>query len=57
MTDEKTKPLPDAVERLLKLAGVPLTRQNYLDLAYLGEPPNELGAEEEANLPDEIREK
>jgi hypothetical protein len=42
-------------EKLMRLAKVPLTRQNYLDLAYMGRPPKELGAEEEAYLPEAIR--
>ena len=39
----------------LHLSGEPLTRENYLDLAYMGNPPAELSAEEEANLPEIIR--
>ena len=34
---------------------IPITRENYLDLAYMGELPKELSAEEEANLPPEVR--
>ncbi len=47
------------VIRFMRRVGVPLTRKNYLDLAYLGEasPPDELGAEEEAGLPARQREK
>jgi len=36
--------------------GVPLTRQNYLDMAYLGNPPDEIGGEIEASIPREIGE-
>jgi hypothetical protein len=36
--------------------GVPLTRQNYLDMAYLGNPPDEIGGEIEASIPKEIGE-
>jgi hypothetical protein len=39
-----------AVEELMKDAGIPLTRENNLNLAYLGNPPEELG-EEEGYLP------
>ena len=46
-----------ATERLLRMAGKPLTRQNYLNLAYLGEPPEELSAEEEAELPEKYRQR
>jgi hypothetical protein len=46
----------------MKKNGVPLTRENYLDYTYLGNPPEELSGEEaaeieealEATLPDEI---
>jgi hypothetical protein len=31
---------------------VPLTRQSYLFFAYFGDPPADLGAEEEAEIPD-----
>ena len=47
----------DPVLAYLKKNNVPLTRENYLDLAYLGDPPEELDAEAEALLPEEIREK
>jgi hypothetical protein len=43
--------MEDPVEALMKLAGVAPTRQNYLDLAYLGKVLEELSAEEEAMLP------
>ncbi len=36
----------------LYLSGIPLTRENFLDLAYFGRPPAELSAEEEAQLPE-----
>ena len=39
----------------LKKNKVPVTRENYLNLAYLGNPPKELNAEEEAMLPEELR--
>ena len=32
-----------------------MTRQNYLDVAFMGTPPEILGAEEEAELPAEFR--
>jgi hypothetical protein len=34
----------------LQANGVPLTRENYLAVAYLGNPPND--AEPDAELPD-----
>jgi hypothetical protein len=45
----------DGVLGLMRRYGIPITGQNYLDLAYTGEPPAELSAEEEANLPPEMR--
>ena len=39
----------------MKRFKVPVTRQSYLDLAYLGRPPAELSAEEEANIPKNLR--
>jgi hypothetical protein len=36
--------------------GVPLTRANYLDIAYMGNPPEEIGGEILASMPREIGE-
>jgi hypothetical protein len=44
----------DIVLAWMKKEGVPLTRQNYLDLAYMGNPPDEIGGEIEASIPKEI---
>jgi len=44
------------VLRLMIERGVPLTRQNYLDIAYMGNPPEEIGGEIEASIPKEIGE-
>jgi hypothetical protein len=33
----------------------PLTHEKYLELAFLGNPPEELPAEEEAELPEEFQ--
>ena len=46
----------DIVLAWMKKEGVPLTRQNYLDLAYMGSPPDEIGGEIEASIPREIGE-
>ena len=40
---------------LLKEYGIPVNRENYLELAYLGEPPEELSAEEELELPEQLQ--
>jgi hypothetical protein len=39
----------------MKKNNVPLTRENYLDYAYLGNPPEVLDAEEEAQIPEQFR--
>jgi hypothetical protein len=48
-------PSMDCVSEHLKRKGIPLTRENYLFFAYLGDPPEELGVEEESMLPEEIQ--
>lgn len=45
----------DCVLDWMKREGVPLTRENYLDVAYMGNPPEEIGGEIEASIPQEIR--
>jgi hypothetical protein len=37
--------------------GVPLTRENYLHISYMGNPPEKLTAEEEASIPEMFRTK
>jgi hypothetical protein len=44
----------DPVLALMRHYGIPVTRENYLELAYMGDVP-ELDAESEANLPVEIQ--
>ena len=45
----------DMVLRLMIEKSVPLTRDNYLQLAYMGAPPDEIGGEIEASIPWEIK--
>tara|TARA_R110000851_G_scaffold257656_1_gene410139 strand:+ start:1100 stop:1261 length:162 start_codon:yes stop_codon:yes gene_type:complete len=45
----------DDVVTLMKRMGLPMDRETYLDLAYFGNPPEELTAEEEAELPDQFK--
>ena len=54
-TSEKAGALMDSVLRFMKQHDVPVTRENYLDVAYLGNPPEELSAEEEAELPEQFQ--
>ncbi len=46
----------DVVLHLLKRYGIPVTRENYLDLAYPEGLPSPWGAELEAQLPKELQE-
>jgi hypothetical protein len=43
------------VLRLMVEKGVPLTRENYLYIAYMGDVPEEIGGEIEAEIPWEIK--
>ena len=45
----------DGIITMMQKNGIELTRENYLELAYFGEPPDELSAEEEADLPVQFR--
>lgn len=53
---KKSEPAqPDAVESLLQRAGVPVTRETYLNAAYLGKPPKNVTYEQEQELPELLR--
>jgi hypothetical protein len=43
------------LETLMNRVGIPVTRDNYLTIAYLGDPPEEWGAELEMELPPRLR--
>ena len=45
----------DAVVALMRGCNIDVTRQNYIDLAYCGDPPKPWGAELEAGLPVELQ--
>jgi hypothetical protein len=45
----------DPILALMRHLDLPITRQDYLNVAYLGHPPEELSVEEEADLPKEVR--
>ncbi len=45
----------DPIVAWLKENGKEVNRKNYLEVAYLGAPPAELSAEEEAELPEELQ--
>ena len=46
----------DIVLRRMNKKDIPVTRANYLDIAYMGNPPDEIGGEIEASIPKEIGE-
>jgi hypothetical protein len=47
---------PDGTVELLQRYGIPVTRENYLRLAFAGNPPEEpLDGEIEAELPEELQ--
>jgi hypothetical protein len=45
----------DDLTRWMQRANIPLTRENYLEMAYFGEAPDPLPAELEADLPEMFR--
>jgi hypothetical protein len=49
------KKTEDIMVRFLKERGIPVTRENYLGVMYLSQPPDEPGAEVEAELPEELQ--
>lgn len=55
--DDWTIRSDDPVVRELRKLGIPVTRENYIELAYFGEPPKELGVEQEAELPQQLQQK
>ena len=63
LLNEQAESIPQAgnnynpVIEAMKKYKIPMTRENYLDLAYMGEPPEELSAEEELELPEQLRAK
>jgi hypothetical protein len=49
---ERKKMASDIVLDFMEKHNIPLTRENYLDVAFMGTPPEELDAEEELSLPE-----
>lgn len=45
----------DGVIALMKKFNLPMTREQYVELAYLGEEPEIFGAELEEALPEQFR--
>lgn len=47
----------DGFIQLMKKAGIPVTKENYLDLVYFGDVPEEIPAEDMADFPEQFRDK
>jgi len=47
--------MKDIVLEKMKKEQIPMSRDNYLTMAYFGTPPDHLSAEEESALPEEFR--
>jgi len=47
----------DGLLKLMRHFNIPITREDYLNLAYMGEPPAALTPEQEEELPPELRRK
>ena len=54
-TNSQTQSGRDPTMEMLKSKGLPVTRENYLMLAYPDLEERELGAEEESMLPEELQ--
>jgi len=46
-----SSPLKDYMQK----HGIPVTRANYLEIHYMGKPPNQISAEQEAEMPEELQ--
>ena len=55
MTDLLMHPAVDAVTRLLIQSNLPVTRQNWLEVAYFGQLPDPWTLEHEDELPQALR--
>lgn len=47
----------DGFVQLMKKAGIPVTKENYLDLVYFGDVPEVIPAEDMADFPEQFRDK
>jgi len=46
----------DSVLAMMKAFNLPMTRESYLELAYMGDIPPEISSEVEAGMPEQFRE-
>tara|TARA_R110000803_G_C11954883_1_gene318091 strand:- start:65 stop:238 length:174 start_codon:yes stop_codon:yes gene_type:complete len=42
----------DEIAEMMEKAGLPMDRETYLKIAFFGEAPEELSAEQEADIPE-----
>jgi hypothetical protein len=54
-TGRKNDPMVEKLVQQMKQDGIPLTRDNYLHVAYFGETPDPWTPEHEADLPVELQ--
>ena len=47
----------DGFVQLMKKAGIPVTKENYLDLVYFGDVPDDIPAEDMAEFPQQFQAK
>ncbi len=45
----------DLIIDYMEKEGIPMTRENYLDLAFMGDVPDELDPEFEASMPEALQ--
>lgn len=57
MPQDWTQQSKDPLVKTMRSLRIPITRDNYLNLAYFGEVPKELGAEQEAELPEQLQQR
>jgi hypothetical protein len=53
MADPEVK--EDGLTKLMKHFGIPVTRENYIDLMYMGTPPDPWTWEDEAEMPPHLQ--
>ena len=56
-TEEESSNEHDPTLKFLRDHNLPLTRTNYLAVAWLGNPPKELDPEAEAEIPDTLQDR
>jgi hypothetical protein len=53
--DSESSNTQNPIVHLMEENGIPLTRDNYLLVAYLGHPPKEIDPEVEEEMPGQFR--